>query len=179
MRSMASVVALLRGINLGARNRVPMAGLRDLLAELGYPGARTLLQSGNVVIETTDAPATVTRKLEKGIAERFGVESDVIVRTGRELKAVVKADPLGAVADDPRHYMVAFLAGKPKAAVVKDLAGRDFGAERFAAKGREVYMWCPDGLRESQVVRACSEKNLGVRATVRNWNTVRKIHALL
>src|SRR5688500_18463394 len=124
---MASVIALLRGINLGARNRVPMAGLRDLLGELGYPDARTLLQSGNVVIDPRDAPETGAGRLEQAVAERFDVRSDVIVRTGRELKAVVRANPLGATADAPKRYMVAFLAGKPKASFVKELAARDFG----------------------------------------------------
>ena len=176
---MAPIIVLLRGINLGARNRVPMAGLRELCAELGYPDARTLLQSGNVVLDTKDAPAKVARALEKGVAERFGVQADVMVRTGRELRAVVKADPLGDLADDPKRYMVAFLSEKPRAAVIKELNAQDFGREAFAAKGSEVYMWCADGLQNSKVAKACSEKKLGVRATVRNWNTVLKLHDLL
>ena len=179
MPSVASVIALLRGINLGARNRVPMGGLRELLTDLGYPDSRTLLQSGNVVVETRDDPEKVARAIEKGVADRFGVQADVMVRTGRELEAVVKADPLGDVANDPKKYMVAFLAEKPKAPVIRELSSRDFGDEAFAAKGREVYMWCANGLRESKVAGACSEKNLGVRATVRNWNTVLKLHELL
>lgn len=176
---MASVIALLRAINLGARNRVPMAGLRELLADLGYEDARTLLQSGNVVVDTTDAPAKVARAIEAGVEERFAVKADVMVRTSHELETVFAADPFGAVATDPKMYFVAFLAGEPDASAIRDLEARDFGDERFAARGREVYMWCANGLRDSQVAKVAGERHLGVRATVRNWNTVRRLHDML
>lgn len=156
-----------------------MAGLRELLAELGYENPRTLLNSGNAVVETDDDPDAVGRAIHTGVAERFGVTVDVMTRTSRELEAVVRADPLGDVATEPKMYMVAFLAAEPAAAAVEELERRDFGQEGFAARGREVYMWCANGLTDSQVVRAASEKQLGTRATVRNWNTVCKLHDML
>lgn len=176
---MAQLVAFLRAINLGSRHRVPMAELRDLLDELGYPGARTLLQSGNVVLETTDQSAKVARALERGIEQRFGFKSDVIVRTHRQVSAIVKADPLGDVATDGSKRHVVFLADKPKAAVLKEIAAEDFSPEAWEARGREIFMWCPNGSQGSRVSKALGEKRLGVTATVRNWNTLAKLHDML
>lgn len=176
---MASVVALLRGINVGGRNRLAMAGLRDLLGDLGFGNPRTLLQSGNVVVDSEDPAEAVARAIAEGVAERFGVRADVMVRTGEEFRAVVDANPLADVADDPRRSMVAFLSAEPDPAVVDALAAQDFGREAFAARGRELYMWCPDGLSRSAVAAACAERRIGVRATVRNWSTVQRIAAVL
>lgn len=172
---MATVVALIRGINVGAHKRLAMGELRELLGELGYENPRTLLQSGNVVVDTKDKPDKVARDLERAIAKRFGYDVDVIARTAAQISAVVKANPLETVAKDPKKHMVAFLAEKPKASA---LPKEDFSPEAFALKGTELYVWCPDGLRECKLMKALSEKNLGVRATVRNWSTVTKVDEL-
>ena len=96
---MARLVALLRGINLGAKRRVAMADLRALLEELGYTDVRTVLASGNAVI--TGPKAKAREKLEKALADRFGMKIDVILRTMKELHAVVDADPFGDEVDEP------------------------------------------------------------------------------
>src|SRR4051794_14376938 len=103
---MARQIALLRGINLGSRNRVSMPELRDLLDGLGYGDVRTLLQSGNVVLPSGAGPAKVARDLEKAIAAKLGVESAVVVRTRDELADVIERNPLADVADDRKRYQV-------------------------------------------------------------------------
>src|ERR1700689_4852379 len=103
---MTAQIALLRGINVGAHNRIPMADLRGLLAELGYPDARTLVQSGNIVLSTEPAPDKLATELERAIAGRFGIQTPVIVRTRDELAAVVELDPLGDVAQEHKLYQV-------------------------------------------------------------------------
>jgi uncharacterized protein (DUF1697 family) len=168
-------IALLRGINLGARNRVSMPDLRELLGKLGYEGVRTLLQSGNVVVTSSKKPGGVARELEAAVAKEFGVESKVIVRTRAELAYVVKRNPFEKVAKDPKLFQVSFLSAEPKAAVIKELLAADVAPEQVACSGREVYAWHPDGIQRSPLAKLLTDKRLGVTATARNWNTVTKL----
>jgi uncharacterized protein (DUF1697 family) len=175
---MARQIALLRGINLGPHKRVSMPELRQLLTGLGYADVRTLLQSGNVVLTSSAGPATLERDLAKAIADGLGVESQVIVRTRDELAAVIELNPLGDVAADPKRYTVNFLSGEPDPDGVREIEAVDVAPERFAAHGRELYTWHPDGIQRSPLVKLLTEKRLGVAATARNWNTVTKLLAL-
>ena len=118
-------VALLRGINLGSRNRVAMPELRELLTGLGYGDVRTLVQSGNVVLTSRRSPARLERDLQREIAEGLGVDTPVIVRTRDELAEVVGLDPLGEVADNPKLYQVTFMVG-----------GAERGGRARAGRGR-------------------------------------------
>ena len=176
---MPAVVALIRGINLGPNKRVPMAELREALTELGYDNVRTLLASGNVIVETKQKPPAVAAAIEKVIADRFGHDVVVITRTAAEIEAVIEANPLGDVATDGSRQFVSFLSDEPKAAVLREIEQADIGDERYVAAGREIHYWCADGLRDSKVMKVMTEKRLGVTATVRNWNTLLKIRDVL
>jgi uncharacterized protein (DUF1697 family) len=168
-------IVLLRGINVGKHNRVGMAPLRELLAGLGHEDVRTLLQSGNVVLTSEEGGAQLEQALERAIAGELGVESRVVVRTARELAAVVERDPLGDVADDPKRYQVSFLSAKPKAAVVRELEAADVAPERVAVSGREIYAWHANGIQRSPLAKLLTDRKLGVTATARNWNTVTQL----
>jgi uncharacterized protein (DUF1697 family) len=173
--AMAVHVALLRGINLGPSRRVAMADLRALLAEAGYGDVRTLLQSGNVVLSGTAKPEAVAAALETLLAERFGMDIPVVVRSRAQLAAVVQHSPLGDVAKDPKKYVVTFMSGKPDASFVRSIADGDHAPEQFAAHGRELYTWHPNGIQKSKLARLVGDKRLGVTATARNWATVTKL----
>lgn len=172
---MPRTVALLRGINLGRSRRVAMADLRELLEGLGYEGVRTHLQSGNAVFDTSDRPAAVAAAIEAGMADRFGLEVAVVVRTGEELAAIVAADPLGDVADDPARRMVIFLPQKPGRdglRALRTLQGEDLGDERLEVAGREVHAWCPGGVGRSALMAALDKAKATPGGTARNWRTV-------
>jgi uncharacterized protein (DUF1697 family) len=168
-------IVLLRGINVGSHNRIPMAELRSLLAELGYPDARTLVQSGNIVLGAELAPDELATELERAIAGRFGVQTPVVVRTREELAAVVALDPLGDVAEEHKLYQVSFLSAEPDPGAVAKIAQDDFAPELFVHVGREIYAWHPDGIHNSRLARMLSDKRLGVVATARNWKTTTKL----
>ncbi len=172
---MARYVALLRGVNLGPKRRVPMAELRALLEELGYEDVRTLLQSGNVGVSSGKSAKAVREELEAAIADRFGVETDVVLRTRKELEALVAANPLGDVADDPKRLQVWFLSGKPKAAAAKALAAADVAPEQLVVAGKEIHVWHAGGIQRSPASKAIEQAELGVIGTARNWNTVEKL----
>ena len=125
-----------------------------------------------MVLESTVEPAALERRAATLLSERFGFEVPVVVRTRRELAAVVKANPLGDVADNPKRYQVSFLSAKPDPAVVRAMQAA-VGDERVVAHGRQIYAWHPDGVARSKLWNALAEpKGLGVTATARNWTTV-------
>jgi uncharacterized protein (DUF1697 family) len=172
---MSRQVALLRGINVGKHNRVGMAPLRELLERLGHEDVRTLLQSGNVVLTSDTTGTELERSLEEAIAGELGVEPRVVVRTVKELAAVLERDPLAGVADDPKRYQVSFLSETLAPAVKKELEAADVAPEQVAVHGREIYAWHPGGIQRSPLVKLLTDRKLGVTATARNWNTVTKL----
>lgn len=172
---MVRYVVLLRGINLASSRRVAMGDLRALLEARGYEDVRTHLQSGNVVLSTSVKAADLPARLERELEEALGMQIAVVVRSRAQLAKVVAADPLGAVADDPKRYVVTFLSGPPDAAAVRGLLAQDFSPERVAASGRELYTWHPDGIQKSRLARAVGDDRFGTVGTARNWNTVTKL----
>jgi uncharacterized protein (DUF1697 family) len=165
-------VVLLRGINLGARNRVPMPELRRVLQAAGHEEVRTYLQSGNVVLDSALEPDQLARACREQIGAQLAVEVEVIVRTRRELAGVVARDPLGKVADNPKRYQVTFLERKLGAAAVRELEALAASGEQLAAIGRELYAWHPAGVARSKLWTRIASPKLGVAATSRNWSTV-------
>jgi uncharacterized protein (DUF1697 family) len=171
--SKTSRILLLRGINLGPHRRVSMPDLRALLGEAGFADVRTYVQSGNVVLSSRASPVKVGAQAEQAIADRFGFEVDVIVRTGEELADVVARNPLPEAAEDPKRYQVSFLGGEPDPEVVERIVGLAVDGERLVAVGRELYTWHPEGVARSKLwAKLASAGGLGVRATARNWTTV-------
>ena len=165
-------VVLLRGINIGPRNRIAMPALREALEEAGFTDVQTYLQSGNVVLESRAKPETVQRKVEKLIEERFGLEIAVVVRTRAQLAAVVKRNPHAKVATEPKRYQVTFLEQKLPAKVVRELEEVAAPDERVVVAGREVYAWHAKTIARSKLWSKLAGQELGVTATSRNWTTV-------
>jgi len=165
-------IVLLRGINIGPNNRIPMPALRERLTGAGFADVRTYVQSGNVVLTSDATPGALAKQCEELIAAEFGLTIPVVTRTRAELAAVVRRDPLGGVAEDPKRYQVSFLSAKPGPAVVRKLESLAAGDERFTAVGREFYTWHAAGVARSKLWAAIADKGLGVTATSRNWTTV-------
>jgi uncharacterized protein (DUF1697 family) len=174
----APQIVLLRGVNLGARNRIAMPDLRDALADGGFHDVRTLLQSGNVVLATKAKPEQTARKCKRLIADRFGLDLELVVRTRAELARVVKRNPLDNVAVDPKRYQVSFLAKQLAAGTVRKLEATAVEPEQVVVIGREVYAWHPRTIARSKLWALLAGRDLGVTATARNWATVTKLLAL-
>jgi uncharacterized protein (DUF1697 family) len=165
-------IVLLRGINLRSTNRVAMPALRELLAEHGFEGVRTYVQSGNVVLDSKLSPKRLASDCKRAIADGFGLDIDVLVRTRDELAEVVRRNPLGEIAKDPKRYQVTFLSAELDRGEVEKLASLAAARERVVVSGREVYAWHPDGVARSKLWARLGGKNLGLTATSRNWSTV-------
>jgi uncharacterized protein (DUF1697 family) len=169
-------VVLLRAVNLGARNKVPMAELRALLADAGYAGVRTYIASGNVLLDGPDDPATVADELERLIADAFGVDTMAILRTPDALAAVVAGHPFGA--DTSRSHVV-FFAGEAEPDAVERLAAVDHTPDQAVLVGAEVYLHYPAGVQRSRLSAARLERLLGLPGTHRNWRTVAALAELV
>ena len=171
---MARQIALLRGINLASRNRVPMPGLRTALGEAGYEDVATLVQSGNIVLTSSKKPKTLEREISKLVLDEFGVEAATVVRTRDELEGVIERNPIPDGPSTPKLFQVTFFSDEPDAERVAALLAEDFGEERVEAIGREVYAWHPNGIQKSKLARMLGT---GLRGdgTARNWNTVTKL----
>jgi uncharacterized protein (DUF1697 family) len=149
-----------------------MPAFREALTDAGYEGVRTYVQSGNVVLDSSEAPDKLAGACRALIKASFGLDIAVVCRTRAELAKVVKRNPLGDVVDNHKRYQVSFLSDKPSAAVVDKLAALAADSERFEAIGRELYSWTPDGIARSKLWGGLAGKGLGVDATARNWITV-------
>ncbi len=170
-----------RGINVGARNRVPMAELRSALEDAGFTDVATVLQSGNLIVTLpgVEDPEMVGQSVASVISTSFNVDVPCVVRSAQELTAIERLDPLSNVATDDSKYLVTFLSQRPAAAAVKELERTDFAPEVVRVTGREVYVWAPDGVKGLTCSYSALEKRFGCHATARNWNTVKKIIAKL
>jgi uncharacterized protein (DUF1697 family) len=163
---------LLRGVNLGSRNRVAMPSLREELAAAGFEHVSTYLQSGNVVLCSAAPGEQLAGRVKRLLAERFELDVVVIVRTRDQLAEVVARDPLGEAAHDPKRYQVSFLEREPDRALVDRVAALAADSERLVAIGRELYAWHPAGIARSKLSAALAAPSLGIAATARNWSTV-------
>jgi uncharacterized protein (DUF1697 family) len=149
-----------------------MPRLREVLTEAGFEDVRTYVQSGNIVLSSDEKPEQVAARCERVIADEFGFDVPVVVRTRAELAKVVKHNPLAKVATEPKRYQVSFLDRKPDPKLVKELKALAAESEEFAANGRELYAWHPEGVARSKLWNKLAGKGLGVTATARNWTTV-------
>jgi uncharacterized protein (DUF1697 family) len=169
-------VALLRGINLGKARQVDMPRLRAVLTSAGHDNVRTHLRSGNVVLDSPLPEADLAVELTRLIEREFEMAVPVVVRSGGEIGAIVRDDPLGDVATDPARYAVTFMAEPPDPDRVAALPPAESG--RFAVRGRDLFLWLPDGFARTPMAAWNWDRLLGVPGTTRNWNTVRKLAEL-
>lgn len=171
-------LALLRGVNVGGQ-KVSMGTLREVMTAQGYPRVRTYLQSGNVVFDGGQDEEQTASSLQTLIAEHFGLRIQVVVRGRADLSLVLERDPLRWIAEDPSRHLVAFLSVFPDPVLVRSLDPDDFLPDRFAVDGRAVHLWHPDGVHMGRLSHAVLERRLQVTATARNWNTIKKLLAML
>jgi uncharacterized protein (DUF1697 family) len=171
-------VVLLRGVNVGGRNKLAMPALRAALEHVGMEDVTTYVQSGNVVLDSAAKPDALARACEAVIVERFDLQVAAVTRTRAELADVVAHDPFGGVAQSEKLYQVTFCATAPDEEALAKVAERAVEGERIVARGREIYAWFPHGVGRSKLAAQLSRRDLGVVATARNWTTVRRLLAL-
>ena len=172
-------VALLRGINVGGKNRLLMSDLSAMFAESGCEDVRTYIQSGNVVFRADPELARlVPDVIGAAIAERFGYRVPVLTRTAGQLAAIARENPFLRGGADAGKLHVGFLAEQPEAAAADALDPQRSPPDEYAVVGREVYFHCPLGLARTKFTTPYFESKLSTIMTVRNWRAVMRLREM-
>jgi uncharacterized protein (DUF1697 family) len=170
-------IALLRGVNVSGKNPVPMAELQKLFETLGYKGARTLIQTGNVVFKNQSSDrAKLGAAIEAGIRKRFGFDVPVILRTAEEMQAALSGNPYAKMkpAEGERVY-ITFLQSAPAKDAAKLLEKHTDPVDELKLAGSEVYILARSGYGKSKLSNTFVEKKAGVPSTTRNLETTAKL----
>lgn len=168
---------MVRAVNVGGRNRVPMDQLRELAVGLGHSRVSTYIQSGNLVfVGVRDDPTAVATELEAALAARFQLAVAVLVRTREQMSRTVASWPRGDDLGSSRH--ITFLASDPDSRLVEALDPSWGLPDRFWIAGRDIYLSCALGYGQTKLNSAYFERRLRVAATTRNWATVRRLLAM-
>jgi uncharacterized protein (DUF1697 family) len=172
---MHTYIALLRGINVGGKNSLPMKDLTAIFKILGASNVKTYIQSGNIVFQVAaqDISGFSTR-LGSEIKERHGLDPQILMIEPSELETVMKNNPFPEAESEPSSLHLGFLAFSPENPDLQKLESLKKSSERFCLIDRIFYLHAPEGVGRSKLA-ANSEKLLGVPMTDRNWNTVRKL----
>jgi uncharacterized protein (DUF1697 family) len=165
--------ALLRGINVGGRNKLPMRELQELFRSLGHDDAETFIQSGNVVFNAAGNEASLASAIEAAIAERFSLQIRVLLRTHGELIEVAAQNPFSAT--DPAKRHVLFLERRPGKAEAASLDPDRSPGDEFRLEGREIYLSFPHGSGRTKLTLEWFERCLCTAGTARNWNTLLRL----
>jgi uncharacterized protein (DUF1697 family) len=173
-------VALLRGVNVGGRNRLAMADLREVIESLGHRQVKTYIQSGNAIFSTGEDDSrqdasVLAVGIRDRIAERLDLDVDVMVRDRDDLEAILAGVPFPDV--DPKRLLIAFLSDAPSPEATRALESIEAGPEAARVVGRVAYLNLPNGVGRS-VLAPQVERRLKVRATARNLATVRTLLAM-
>lgn len=163
---MQTYVALLRAVNVGGTGKLPMTELRAMCERLGFSHVRTYVASGNVVFQSALSEAKVKAALERVLDDYAGKPVGVMVRTGKEMAAILDANPFSAASPD--RTVAIFLDTPPPADTLANVSGT--GTEEIALGQREIYVHYPDGIGRSKLKIAAA-----TTGTARNMNTVAKL----
>ena len=168
-------IGLLRAVNVGGKNTIPMAELRSALEDLDLHQVRTYIQSGNIVFDTDLTQNAVQQRIEEQIEQRFGLGIDVILRSADEFDQIIADCPF-LVAPDASGISIAFLNEPPSPDAVAALDRYVSPGEQYQVVGRNVYLLLPNGTARSKLV--VHVQKLGPLGTIRNWKTVTKLQAM-
>jgi uncharacterized protein (DUF1697 family) len=176
---MSRFVALLRGINVGGRNKIPMAELADCVRLGGYEDVSTYIQSGNVLFSASGEPRTVESDLSRLIHERFAFEIPVVVRSDAEMAAVVAEAPTHYGDADHRCDVIFLKHPLAAAEAMAAMPPPKEGVDRFAVGPGAVYASRLTARATSSRIGRITASPIYPNVTIRNWNTTRKLHQLL
>ncbi len=176
---MTTWIVLLRGVNVGGRHKLPMAALRELLAEVGFENVRTYIQSGNIVLESADGDRhSVARSIRAAIEGRFGFAPHTFVLDVDAFDAAIAANPFSQGDEDPKAVHFFFMAEPDPTADLDALRQLATQGEEFALTAGVFYLHTPNGFGRSKLVERM-RRFIGAETTARNYRSVRAIRALV
>ncbi len=176
----AAYVALLRGINVGGKNKLPMKDLLGMFVQAGCRDTHAYIQSGNVIFRADpDIVAPLPGVITAWIAERFGYRVPVLLRTAEEIGDVIRHNPFVAAGAAEETLHVLFLADRPSAASVDSLDPDRSPPDAFIVRGQEIYLRLPNGAGRTKLTNNYFDTRLATMGTGRNWRTITTLAALM
>ena len=174
---MEIIISILRGINVSGHNKIQMSELKSLYEELKFKNITTYIQSGNVIFSAKQTDFTVlSKKIEKIIFEKYGFTVPVILRNINELQSIVINNPFLKIKNmDIEKLHVAFLSNIPSNENLEKIKTFHHEPDAFIIKGKEAFVYCPNGYGKTKFTNTFFENKLKVTATTRNWRTVNKL----
>jgi uncharacterized protein (DUF1697 family) len=174
---MTTYIAMLRGINVGGKNRIPMVELKAMCLKIGLKNCVTYIQSGNMIFQS---PENNSVKLEENvkleIQKRFKLDVPVIVRTMKEMEKVAISSPfISQIGIDPEKLYVTFLEKIPQPEQLEKIVKFTYPPDEFIIQGKEIYLHCPVSYGNSKLTNSFFESKLKVTTTTRNWRTVNEL----
>jgi uncharacterized protein (DUF1697 family) len=164
-------VALLRGVNVGGKNKLPMKALAEIFAQSGCAQVKTFIQSGNVVFT---APASLCKGLEENVSaqieKRFGHRPHMVLRSQQQMLEIARHNPFLEPGVDHKSLCVIFLADKPNAQQIAKLDPNRSPGDEFFVRGQDIYMRVKS-LADTKLTNAYFDSKLQTISTGRNWRT--------
>lgn len=177
---MTLYIVLLRGINVGGKNKLKMADLRDALSNLGYANVQTYIQSGNILLKSSEDETTLRQQVERLLEKEFALSIKTVIRTSEQLKQMVANCPFSeeqiaevAANSETESLYVAMLAEEPQIKQIEKLKSLDLGKDQYKIVGRDVFLLFDQSIRNSKL--ALQVEKLGEPITTRNWKTINKL----
>jgi uncharacterized protein (DUF1697 family) len=168
--------ALLRGINVGGKNSLPMKDLAALFVKAGCGKVTTYIQSGNVVFQADRVLAqSLSGIIAAAILKNFGIQAPVIIRSALAMSKIANENPFLKSNSDHEKLHVAFLKAPPNEAQIQSLDPQRSPGDKFRVQGSEVYLYCPNGFGRSKLTNQYFDSKLKTTSTIRNWKTVLKL----
>jgi uncharacterized protein (DUF1697 family) len=173
-------VALLRAINVGGKNKLPMKDLTAMFTGAGCGNVRSYIQSGNIIFTAPPGlPARLSGLITAQIKRRFGHEVPVVLRTVEQLAKVISTNPFIQAGVAERELHVMFLADLPDAGRIRSLDAGRSAPDEFVVRGQEIYLRLPNGAARSKLTNQYFDSKLATVSTARNWRTVTKLLELM
>lgn len=175
---MNNYIVLLRGINVGGHNKLPMANLRALLNDNGYTDVATYIQSGNILLSSANTSSEISTHIEQLLKEQFNYNIPVITISTEELQLCFLENPFLKKVKDIKFLHVTFLDSESEISDTEELYINTYKNDEFQINGKYVYLYTPDGFAKTKFSNQQFEKQLKTKATTRNWRTVTKLMEL-
>ncbi len=175
---MKKYIGLLRGINVGGKNKIKMVELVKILERLGHENIRTYIQSGNIVFQSIERDyAKIALEISQAIHDSHGFRPKTLVLGQKEFGAAIRNNPFTEAENEPKTLHFYFLEQEPQNPNIEALENIKLESERYKLVGKVFYLNAPEGIGRSKLA-AKVENALGVAVTARNWRSVSKIYAL-
>jgi len=176
---MNKYIVLLRGINVGGKNKLPMAELRILLSENGYKNVTTYIQSGNIFLNSAKTVDEINENIKLLLKQQFGYDVPVVTLTAEEIKTCFTENPFLKVEEDVKNLHVTFLNTIPENNLVENIEINSENNDSYTIIGKTIYLHTPDGYHKTKFSNTQFEKKLKTQATTRNWRTTTKLYEMI